>query len=504
MTNIYMLLLMSASGTIMYILSRIFAKTMKHYLWQYAMLITAVVMLLVPIQKILEIPKLVRVTVPQNVSIGTVNAVQTAAPVRAENIIMAIWLTVAVILAARIVFKYIKSSLTLRQITDECYQSNILDTYFKVCDKLSVHRIIMLRTSKQLNSPLIFGLFRPVIIIPDKDFSESELEMILKHELTHYKHGDLWISLAASLAVCAHWFNPAVYFMGKSITDVREMFCDETVLKGLNSADKKAYGRLILSVIEKELNSRLAYTTSMAAAGDSIQKRLRKIVEFKMPTKASTVAGIMAVFACVVSSLTAFGFETVTEVIPEEIKQIIPISAPTEKPLEEIVHSDESSQIQEIQNTSALTETISDNSGYYEDTELTEETEVQYDSYDNAEPSEVPTEAPRQEINERDIVDVTKGSVGFNASFSGKGQSVESVHTFTSDTDAIMAVSSNVGSISIIDADTNEVVYDGSSAEERTARIPVKQGQRLNVSVTSTDDGESMASVYAYGYTETE
>ncbi|MBP3360491.1 MAG: M56 family metallopeptidase [Clostridia bacterium] len=322
MTNIYTLLLMSVSGTIMYALSIIFGKKTKHYVWQYAMLVTAVIMLLVPIQKIVEIPRFFKVTVPENLNISDIAAAPSAvqASVSAADIITAVWLIGTVIFAARIICKYIKVSIMLRQITEERFTDKIPDVYFNVCKRLSIRRSITLRSSRYLNSPLLFGIFKPTIIIPDKAFSERELEMILTHELIHYKHRDLWIAMAASIAWCIHWFNPAVHFMGKAITEVCEFFCDEAVVKRLNASDKKAYGNLILSVVEKELNSRLAYTTSMASAKNNIQKRLRKIVEFKMPTKASTVAGIMAVFACIVSSVTAFGFETAAEVIPEEIK----------------------------------------------------------------------------------------------------------------------------------------------------------------------------------------
>lgn len=499
MTNIYMLLLMSVSGTIMYLLSSIFGKKMKHHIWQYAMLVTSVVMLLVPIQKILEIPRFFKVTVPQTINIADMRAVPAAAQasVSAADIITAVWIIGAVIFAVRIIFKYIKTALTLRQITEECYTSKILDVYFNVCGRLSVRRNVMLRSSKYLNSPLLFGIFRPTIIIPNKDFSAGELEMILTHELTHYKHRDLWIALAASIAQCVHWFNPVVYFIGKSITEVCELFCDETVVKRLNPADKKAYGNLILSVIERELNSRLAYTTSMASAGDSIQKRLRKIMEFKMPTKASTIAGIMAVFACVVSSVTAFGFETAAEVIPEEIKQIVPIAIPTATPSEEPIPMPAVEP--EAESPKAIA--MPDASGETEDY-----TEYQSEDFDSIPPeinreTETIQESENSEITSN-IIDISQRAVGFGANFTEKGQKVESAHTFTSDTDTTVAIYASNGKISVVNADTNEVVYEGNEDDEKTARIPMTKGERWRISVTSVDDGENNANVYTYGYND--
>lgn len=202
MANIYMILLMSVSGTIMYLLLSIFGKKTKHHIWHYAMLITSLIMLLVPIQKILETPKLFEVTVPKTLNISNINTVQYAvqASVSAADIITAVWIVGIVVFSVRIICKYIKTMLTIRQITEECYNSKILDAYFNVCKKLSIRRNIMLRSSKYLNSPLLFGIFKPTVIIPEKAFLESELEMILTHELIHYKHRDLWIALVASIA----------------------------------------------------------------------------------------------------------------------------------------------------------------------------------------------------------------------------------------------------------------------------------------------------------------
>ncbi len=493
MTNIYMLLLMSVSGTIMYLLSALFGKRTKHYVWQYAMLVTSVIMLLVPIQKIIEIPKFFKVTVPQTINIAGISAAQTAtvtaSAFTAADIITAVWLIGVVLFAARMIYKYIKTSLTLSQITEECYTSKTLDVYFNVCKKLSIRRNIMLRSSKYLNSPLMFGIFRPTVIIPDRAFSQSELEMILTHELTHYKHHDLWIALAASIAQCVHWFNPAVYFIGKSITEACELFCDETVIKSLSRENKKAYGNLILSVIEKELNSKLAYTTSMASAKNSIQKRLRKIVEFKMPTKASTIAGIMAVFACVVSSLTAFGFETAAEVIPEEIKQIIPIAIPTAKPTEEATPT-------------PLAKTPDNESSSIPLAEIP----LEYDGETAHEPEQSAEYKETETHNSTEGTDVFAAenepvtSYIFNADFSNNTEPQSEV--FNAESGTKLSISKISGSkdvpVSVHNAATGEVIYDERADRTHDSfYMSVPEGGEYYVKAYS-QNGDS-SGIYIYG-----
>lgn len=502
MTNIYMLLLMSVSGTIMYMLSIIFGKRSKHYVWQYAMLVTSVIMLLVPIQKLVEIPRFFKVTVPKTLDISDIVTAPAAlqSSVSAADIITTVWLIGMVIFAARMIYKYIRTSLMLRQITEECYTEKILDSYFNVSRKLSVRRNIILRSSKYLNSPLLFGIFKPTIIIPDKAFSQRELEMILTHELTHYKHRDLWIAFAASIAGCVHWFNPAVYFIAKSITEVCELFCDETVVKHLNGSDKKAYGNLILSVIEKELNSRLAYTTSMASAKNSIQKRLRKIVEFKMPTKASTIAGIMAVFACVVSSLTAFGFETAAEVIPEEIKQIMPIAIPTPNVTPEAIPMPTVEP--EADTPKAMPNAFAETEDYTEDSDKSYTDEnadiMPIEPYTDENADIIPAESYTVEKVDIIPVDDPITSYVFNADFS-ENTDVQS-ETFRAKNGTKLSISKVTGDayVSVHNAETGEVIYD-----EREDKMHDSLSMTLPESgeyyVTAySEDGES-AGIYIYG-----
>jgi len=51
------------------------------------------------------------------------------------------------------------------------------------------------------------------------------------------------------IAVSVHWFNPLMYFMKKEINHACELACDEAVIKGLNSAEKQAYGDTLISVV---------------------------------------------------------------------------------------------------------------------------------------------------------------------------------------------------------------------------------------------------------------
>ena len=66
-----------------------------------------------------------------------------------------------------------------------------------------------------LVTPMAVGLIRTKICLPHEEYSEQELEMILKHELIHWERKDLWYKFLLLLVRGIHWFNPFVWLMVK-------------------------------------------------------------------------------------------------------------------------------------------------------------------------------------------------------------------------------------------------------------------------------------------------
>ena len=118
---------------------------------------------------------------------------------------------------------------------------------------------------KKKITPMLTGFFKPTILLPNKEIPEDEMALILEHELTHYKHKDLYINLLGTLAVSLHWFNPIVYLCYPSIQGDGEFCCDEAVLKNRDSDYRQFYGEVIISMIERNSKNQVAFTTCFYA-----------------------------------------------------------------------------------------------------------------------------------------------------------------------------------------------------------------------------------------------
>lgn len=101
--------------------------------------------------------------------------------------------------------------------------------------------------------PSVLGLMVPVLLMPrdwDAQFDEAELDAVLRHELLHLKHHDLWWNWCATLVNALHWFNPLVWLVVARCQEDRELRCDERALSIASSDERIAYGRTLLRLAE--------------------------------------------------------------------------------------------------------------------------------------------------------------------------------------------------------------------------------------------------------------
>ena len=129
-----------------------------------------------------------------------------------------------------------------------------------------------------VTTPLLIGIFRPCIIIPDIEFSEIQLRNILLHELTHYKHFDIGVKWLLLLVTSVHWFNPLMYFIKKEVDCCCELACDEAVIKNLNNEGKQAYGDTLISVVAEYKYPIGALQATMCEEKKSLKERLLAIM----------------------------------------------------------------------------------------------------------------------------------------------------------------------------------------------------------------------------------
>jgi hypothetical protein len=76
--------------------------------------------------------------------------------------------------------------------------------------------------SPAAGTPMLLGAFRPVIVLPEREYSADELENILRHELAHLRRRDIIYKWFAAAVTALHWFNPLMIPLRRELArDVR-------------------------------------------------------------------------------------------------------------------------------------------------------------------------------------------------------------------------------------------------------------------------------------------
>ena len=95
-------------------------------------------------------------------------------------------------------------------------------------------------------TPFVMGLLRPVVVLPEQEFTRAELRCILLHELTHVKQGDQWTRRAALLVTALHWWNPAAHWVERMLTELSEESCDARTAAAMDRQERYEYGLVLL------------------------------------------------------------------------------------------------------------------------------------------------------------------------------------------------------------------------------------------------------------------
>lgn len=165
------------------------------------------------------------------------------------SILAAIWMIVSVILIARFIFQYIRamrhfSTCSIR--TDEQCKR----VFNRVLNVSRAQLKIDIRSSADISIPMGVGIFRKSILLPEEEYSDSELYYILRHEYTHFQNKDLVIKILIHIYSCIFWWNPVIYLLKRDLAQILEIKCDLDVTDNMANQNKAQYLATIVTMLK--------------------------------------------------------------------------------------------------------------------------------------------------------------------------------------------------------------------------------------------------------------
>ena len=206
-----------------------------------------------------------------------------------EGVVLAVWIGVGLVLAARYVWSWNRT----RRAVAQAIPLGRDDPRYG-----HLPRCARLREGVMDGAPLTFGAARPTVVVPP-ELDGGALECVLVHEAVHARRRDnLWhYGMAAALIV--YWWNPAVWLMSRLLRRDIELACDRAAVKRLGAARRAEYAQTLVALATASDGPAFCQTFGRKAA----EERIISVMKFKKTTifgvvlSLVLVAGVTAGFA---------------------------------------------------------------------------------------------------------------------------------------------------------------------------------------------------------------
>ena len=183
--------------------------------------------------------------------------------------------------------------------------------------EMAVHRPIRVLCSSPVSMPVAWGIFRPVIILPDRaaDWPDDRLRVVLLHELAHIRRWDYLTALITELACAVYWPVPLVWLARSRMKVEQEQACDDCVLA--TGTDSLEYADHLLAIARAFYGGQTDLGLAVGMAREaSLKHRVRAILDGgidRRPMRSRrglTLAAFLACFAMTVAAARGAGSGT--------------------------------------------------------------------------------------------------------------------------------------------------------------------------------------------------
>jgi bla regulator protein BlaR1 len=206
----------------------------------------------------------------------------------------------------------------------------LLQRFKQLGQRLGIQRNVGLSMSRAIPTPMVIGVFKPIVLLPVgllSGLSMEQVECILVHELSHVRRLDYLVNLVQSAVEILLFFHPAIWWVSRVIRVERENCCDALVVD--LPSNKVQYARALLSL---EIMRQQGPTFALSSQDGDLASRIRRITGSpdqatrKFQSRGLLFGLIVVAFALIVASqaptLVKAAFPTPTE--PQNLSVVEP------------------------------------------------------------------------------------------------------------------------------------------------------------------------------------
>jgi beta-lactamase regulating signal transducer with metallopeptidase domain len=127
-------------------------------------------------------------------------------------------------------------------------------------------------------SPFLFGVFRPVLVVPAgliANVSSEALYAVFAHEFAHLRRRDPLIGWILAICEAVYFFHPAFYFVRRRILFERERACDNWVVAA-SKTRRSIYANALISAADacRGFSAKVGPVGAVAESFGDLKRRL--------------------------------------------------------------------------------------------------------------------------------------------------------------------------------------------------------------------------------------
>jgi uncharacterized protein (TIGR03435 family) len=209
---------------------------------------------------------------------------------------VAVWLVGAGGLSLRLLGGWTMAA-RLRWLSTRSVPLEWLQTIERLRQQLGIARAVGLRVSAMVQSPVVIGALRPLILVPVgmlTGLPAAQVEALLLHELAHIRRHDYLVNLLQSIAEALLFYHPAVWWISGHIRTEREHCCDDAAVA--LTGDMLGY---VNALAELAVSQQIGLA-AVAANGGSLADRIARLLGEPRPTprrRGTSLAAVLLVAA---------------------------------------------------------------------------------------------------------------------------------------------------------------------------------------------------------------
>ena len=148
-------------------------------------------------------------------------------------------------------------------------------------ESLNEARDLKVYAKAGLRSPLLVGIIKPRLYLPSNwaSWSPEQMRGVVAHELAHRDNRDIYTLIFQAIAMALFGLNPLIWLVNRKLIYLRELRCDEAVLRQTNLTPAE-YGKLLFGFVDRR-PALSALTLYFNERGTALKERLEHILNFK-------------------------------------------------------------------------------------------------------------------------------------------------------------------------------------------------------------------------------